>query len=86
MSFLLCTQQRQGSERLVVDGDKTYTGSSVSFNGGHDATDVICKELNDGRVIRSLQHLQYNVLQRRPTLLIGQSTLVVVIETICHVQ
>jgi len=64
----------------------TDAGGRAGLNVGHDATDVMSKELSDGRVISNLQHLQHNMLQRRPTLLIGQSTLVVVIETICLVQ
>ena len=70
-----------------LKSSKTYAGRRArSLNAGHDAGDVISKELNNSRVSGHLKHVKHDALQSRPTLLIGQSTLVVVIEMICFVQ
>ena len=63
-----------------------HLGSSVSVNARHDVADVIREELHDCGMISNVEQVKYDVLQRQPTLLIGQTTAVVVIETVRHVQ
>jgi len=74
-------KQQQQQKQWPINSGWTHPGSPWSFNTSHDATDVLTEELFDAAVIGHLQHVKNNVLQCRPTLLIGQSTLRVVIET-----
>ena len=67
--------------------NRNYRSSPVtSFNVSHNAADVVSVEFHNCRVMGNLKHRQHDMLQCRATLLIGQSTLGVVIETIRLVQ
>lgn len=86
-NWRLCSRKAAVQQnQQTVTCEKTHPSSPRSFNTGHDVADVITEELDDGGIIGHLKHVKHDVLQRRPTLLIGQTTLVVVIETIRYVQ
>ena len=80
---LAFTISRKGRHYISGNAHPSCPGS---FDTGHDSGDMIGEKLDYGRISGSSQHMQNNVLQGRLSLLIGQTALVVVIETIGHVQ